>query len=198
MTARRLLPRELVGDRIIVRSWRPDDARMHFEALDRHRAALKRWLPWPDQYQTPEDSASYVQRMHDGWAEGNQFIVVITHREDGRMLGGSGLHSVDWAVPSSETGYFLLPDAEGQGYMSEAFNLLTRAAFEELGIARMWATCDVQNERSWRLLERCGYTREGHLRCERRNTQGELRDSFLYARINPALAPTLATESSKH
>lgn len=182
----RLLPRELVGDRVIVRAWRPEDASMHFEALSRHRTALKRWLPWPDQYQTPEDSAGYVQRMHDGWSSGDQFIVVVVHRDDGRMLGGSGLHRVDWSVPSAETGYFLLPDAERQGFMREAFSLLASAAFDHLGIVRLWATCDVQNERSWRLLERCGFAREGTLRRERRNPLGELRDSFLYARLNPA------------
>jgi RimJ/RimL family protein N-acetyltransferase len=52
--------------------------------------------------------------------------------------------------------------------------------FRELGLHRMWADCDPDNVGSWRVLEKIGMRREGHLR-ENALVKGAWVDSLIYA-----------------
>lgn len=83
--------------------------------------------------------------------------------------------------PFRPLGYFLHPAARGRGAATEAVRLVTDWAFAALRARRVWASCDRANERSWRLLERCGFRREGHLVNGRVGAQGRLRDTLICA-----------------
>lgn len=61
-------------------------------------------------------------------------------------------------------GYVMNPDHWGHGYATEAVNLLLALLFQERDAHRVVARCDPRNVASWRLLERVGMRREGHLR----------------------------------
>ena len=49
----------------------------------------------------------------------------------------------------------------GRGYMQEGLTLLTRLACNTMGLHRLEANIQPENVRSQRLVERCGFTREG-------------------------------------
>jgi ribosomal-protein-serine acetyltransferase len=174
------LPDELRGERIVLRPYRHGDGATFFAAVDRHREELKTWVAWVDRYRTPDDAEAYVRRMAGKWLTREALIVGIWTL-DGEYCGGTGFHGFDWSVPSLELGYFLHRDARGRGYGAEAVRLVTEWGRHGLGARRIWASCDVQNDRSWRLLERCGYRREAHLRNECRDHHGVLRDTYRYA-----------------
>jgi RimJ/RimL family protein N-acetyltransferase len=52
-------------------------------------------------------------------------------------------------------------------------------------VHRVWATCDVDNPRSARVLEKAGLSREAVLRAwgVRPNVSPEPRDMFMYAKV---------------
>jgi ribosomal-protein-alanine N-acetyltransferase len=52
----------------------------------------------------------------------------------------------------------------GQGYMTEGMSLVLRHAFVKLELHRVEANIQPGNTRSIRLVERCGFTREGFSR----------------------------------
>ncbi|MDD4074820.1 MAG: GNAT family protein [Eubacteriales bacterium] len=52
----------------------------------------------------------------------------------------------------------------GQGFAAEALKRIVRFCFEETELQRLWTDVDVRNTASVRLLERCGFTREGLIR----------------------------------
>jgi RimJ/RimL family protein N-acetyltransferase len=56
------------------------------------------------------------------------------------------------------------PTARGGGFGSEAVRLLVNHLFDSTAVARVGATCDVENAGSYRLLDRLGFRREGELR----------------------------------
>jgi RimJ/RimL family protein N-acetyltransferase len=62
-----------------------------------------------------------------------------------------------------ELGYVFHPDHWGRGYASRAASALVNAAFSEGNAHRVQASCNPDNVASWRLLERIGFRREGHL-----------------------------------
>ena len=77
-------------------------------------------------------------------------------------------------------GYALDSDYLGRGYMTEALKRVLTMGFDDLELHRIWATADVENARSWRLMERVGMVREGLLR-EDKLVRGRWRDSYMYS-----------------
>lgn len=172
---------ELIGARVTLRAFRDEDALPLWNAIDRARAHLKRWMPWVDEHNDLAFSQTYVRRMQAKWLLREDFPMAIWRSGDGELLGATGLHRIDWAIPSMEMGYWLTPAAEGKGYATEAARLLIRFAFESLRAERLVITCDSRNKRSAAVPERLSFTLEGTLRDERRDTAGMLSDTALFA-----------------
>lgn len=68
----------------------------------------------------------------------------------------------------------------GQGLATEAGRAVIEWIFMTLAMHRIWAVCNPENTGSWRVMEKLGMRREGHLRrVERVGTMW--RDHYLYA-----------------
>ncbi|WP_245625120.1 GNAT family N-acetyltransferase [Paenibacillus stellifer] len=61
-----------------------------------------------------------------------------------------------------ELGYVFHSGYQGFGYATEASRELMKLGFNEFKARRMIAHCNPLNSRSWRLLERLKFRREGH------------------------------------
>ena len=84
-------------------------------------------------------------------------------REDERLIGHVGFHP--WFAPRIyEIGWVFHPHYHGRGYATEAAAALLRYGFESLSVHRVIATCQPENTPSWRVMEKLGMQREGHLR----------------------------------
>ncbi|WP_338244055.1 GNAT family N-acetyltransferase [Aurantiacibacter hainanensis] len=75
-----------------------------------------------------------------------------------RMVASSEVEQV------AEIGYILVPGNEGRGIARECVSALITHLIREEGFHRIFADVDPRNTRSNALLERLGFTREGHLR----------------------------------
>jgi RimJ/RimL family protein N-acetyltransferase len=82
---------------------------------------------------------------------------LIRARSDGRLLGSTGLGFLrpDEAV----TGYVLARDAWGKGFATEALGAMVDVS-RRIGVARLHALCHPQHRASWRVLEKCGFSRD--------------------------------------
>ncbi len=87
-----------------------------------------------------------------------------------------------------ELGYVLARRHWGYGFMSEAVTAVVDWAFSELSVLRIGAVCDIDNQRSARLLERAGFEREGVLRswAVHPNISATPRDCYSYSKIRNA------------
>ena len=177
------LSERLIGENIVVRPYRMGDAAVHFDAIQEDRAELAQWVAWTDSFQTLADSEDYVLKMAGRWVTREGLIMGIFSKDEKTLYGGTGFHGFDWKVPSLEIGWFLRKSARGQGIGAAAVTLCCKLAFEQIGANRVWGTVDVLNDRSWRLFERVGFTREAHLRGECRDHHGSVRDTFVYAML---------------
>ncbi len=143
-------------------------------------------------YEPPEggavDRRQLVERFVAAQSDPNRrsFQLAITLRGDGRLIGQVGVRLrrlVDFGVPNAafeaDIGYELDPAHWRRGLATEAAGAMVRWAFAELKVHRVWAACAAENEPSWRLLERLGFKREGHLR-ENEQMRGRWWDTYLY------------------
>jgi len=80
---------------------------------------------------------------------------------------GSFVGSVGYTVTEVTTvgklvglGYFMLPEYQGKGYMSEAVREVIRFAFEENQVYRISTGCLAENKASERIMQKCGMIKE--------------------------------------
>lgn len=101
----------------------------------------------------------------------------IADRSSGRVIGTLAAHESKPHV--AEVGYMVLRSHWGRGYAYEAISRLIDQLFDDEGYRRIWADTDPDNTPSNGLLERLGFTCEGHLRGEWETHIG-VRDSFIW------------------
>lgn len=108
------------------------------------------------------------------------YTLGVVDRADDTLVGSVGLTVDSLHHRRAELGYVLRRERWGRGLAVEASRLMLDLAFDELGLHRVWAICDVGNPASARVLEKLGMIREGRLRADLR-IGDEFRDAWLYA-----------------
>ena len=101
------------------------------------------------------------------------------------LVGSSGLHRIDWAVPKFEIGYWCRTGMTGRGYVTEAVRGIAAFAFDVLGAQRVEIRCDPLNRPSARVAELAGFNLEGELRNDARGTDGTLRNTLVFSAVPP-------------
>jgi RimJ/RimL family protein N-acetyltransferase len=181
------VPERLEGERTVLLAPRAGLGAEMAIVLAQSLSHLRPWMPWAQEAPSAESSEVVVRRMQaDFIARRDLCFQIYARKPDGsagRMLGGTGLHRIDWAVRKFEIGYWIRPEAAGQGHVSEAVRLLAALAFDRLGARRVEIRCDARNLKSRAVAERCGFTLEGVLRCDALGVDGLSRDTAVYARI---------------
>jgi ribosomal-protein-alanine N-acetyltransferase len=98
------------------------------------------------------------------------------------MIGTAGFNHISFKNGRAEISYDLDPNYWGMGYMSKSLNAILDFAENELELIRVQATVDIDNDRSIKLLERCGLLQEGILK-KYEVVAGQHKDYFMYSKI---------------
>jgi ribosomal-protein-serine acetyltransferase len=170
-------------ERLLLRAPRPGDGPVVNASIVESYDELRAWMPWAIEPQSVADTEAVMRRAAAAFLKREDLMLLLFRKSDGLHVGSSGLHRIDWSVPRFEIGYWLRTSLHGQGYMTEAVNGITRFAFDTLKAERVEIRCDVLNHKSAAVAERAGYTQEARLHRDSRGTRGELRDTFIYARL---------------
>lgn len=178
-------PDQFETERLLLRAPRAGDGPAINEAIAESLPELRRWMPWAKNGQSLDESEAYARRSAAEYIMRKQFPMLIFELETGKFVGGIGLHRIEWEVPAVEIGYWVRTSLQGQGYITEAVNRLTEAAFDLLNARRVCIHCDALNERSANVARRAGFEQEAHLRNDRRDVNDELCDTLIFARVRP-------------
>lgn len=112
------------------------------------------------------------------------FRLAIADRSSGCMVGSIGFHTVSPENRTAELAYDLSPPAWGQGIASAMALTLVDWAHGHVGLLRVQATALNSNSRSLKVLERCGFEREGLLRSYRL-VRGRPGDFWMFSHVVP-------------
>ena len=108
----------------------------------------------------------------------------------GEATGGIGLElGGDIERRSAELGYWLGEAFWGKGITTAAVRALTGYGFEALNLTRIFAVPFASSSASIRVLEKCGYIREGLMR-RSAVKEGVVIDQVLYALTDEDFVPT--------
>lgn len=168
----------IVTERLVLRDLTMDDA----PAVHRYGSdpEVVRYMPWGPN--TWADTQDFLERkLDDQRADPRRgFDLAVTLASSGELIGACGITIISTERLQAAMGYAYRRDIWGRGYATEAARALVAFGFEQLGMHRICAYCDVDNIASARVLEKTGMQREGLVRHDA-FMHGQWRDSYLYA-----------------
>ncbi len=121
---------------------------------------MTRLLGWP-RHESANATRAFVDFSDAEWTRWPAGPYLVESGEDGSLLGSTGF-GFETAYRAA-TGYVLAKDAWGKGYATEALAAVIDIA-RGVDLVRLYALCHLENPASWRVLEKCGFAREGILR----------------------------------
>lgn len=134
--------------------------------------------------QRPEDLSHYASLL-DSPTPSSMFRLAIADRATDRLAGTIGFHTVSPENHSAEIAYDLAPEFWGKGIASDICKAIVRWAHADASLNRVQATVLTTNARSIKVLERCGFEREGLLR-QYRAVRGRPGDFWMYSHVQRA------------
>jgi len=172
------MPERIETERLVLRKPRMDDASAIFHGWAQDEE-VTRYLTWRP-HQRVEQTEEFVQSCLSAWEYETRFPYMITLKENAEVVG-----MIDPRIEGQKVGigYGARRAHWGKGYVPEATGAIIAWAFAQPSIYRVYATTDVENVASRRVLEKVGMQCEGILRkyILHPNRSDIPRDSYMYA-----------------
>lgn len=172
------MPEQMETERLILRKPGPDDAHPIFVgwAQDQEVTRYLTWRPHQHIAQTEE----FIRACLVAWDQGIRFPYMMTRKGSKAVIG---MIDPRMEGPRVGIGYAAARAYWGKGYVPEATRAIIHWAFQQPSIYRVYATTDIENLASQRVLEKVGMHCEGLLRkyIVHPNISDIPRDSYMYA-----------------
>lgn len=153
----------LKTDRLLLRQIVANDINNIFKGLS-HPDVIKYYaVSFPTLLATQEQMNWYANMIKDDtgrcWA--------ICSADNSIFYGVCTLSSWNKQHRKAETGYWLLPEFWGKGFVAEALQAVFKYGFEDMNLHRIMAEVEDDNPASIAVLKKLGFTKEGTLKeCE--------------------------------
>ena len=142
-------------ERLILRKWKEKDAEILYGlAKEPEIGKGAGWLPHKD----PDYSKAIIRSI---LSEDGEFAIALKNSPEnpigsiGVRIGSCEKRGIK-REDEAEIGYWIGKDYWGQGYAAEALAELIRYSFVEIGLSTIWCGYFDGNEKSKRVIEKCG------------------------------------------
>ena len=151
------------GRGLLLRAPQMSDFPQWSELREKSRAYLTPWEPiWPSDDLSRSGFRRRLRRYAEDIAADRSYPFLAFREQDGELIGGITLANVRRGIVQTGTiGYWIGQRHAGRGYMTAALRVLLPSLFGELNLHRIEAACIPSNVASIRVLEKCGFVREG-------------------------------------
>jgi RimJ/RimL family protein N-acetyltransferase len=176
------IPSRIETERLYLRPYQAADGAMLYAVGQRNRKHLSKFEAgnFLNHFEDEQHAEVIVRELALDWMARKHFFLGIFDRETDQWVGQIYIGPTKWDLPEFTIGYVVDIEHEGRGYITEAVKAALRFIFEHLRAHRVCSDCNDTNVRSYRVLERCGFTREGHFRENKKNPDGSFHGDFQY------------------
>lgn len=168
-----------LGD-MILREIVEDDAQDYLNYMG--RSEMSAFLTDANRPKTLEQALEEVRYWGSLFRNKRSFYWGISLKESNKLIGTAGFNIISGVHLRAEISYDLDYEYWGKGVMLKTIKGILKFSDFALGLIRVQATVITTNERSIKVLERCGFVNEGILR-KYEIVEGEHKDYYMYARV---------------
>jgi RimJ/RimL family protein N-acetyltransferase len=171
----------ITTERLVLRRFRAADAPVL--AAYRSDPDVARYQSWDAPFPLLRAETAVANFIASDPGSAGWFQYAIEHAREKVLIGDVAVHLHDNLL-QAELGFTLSPAYQGKGYATEAVGAVLDRLFRVQGLHKVTGECDARNAPSAGLMERLGFTREGHLR-QQTFIKGEWTDDLLYGLLAP-------------
>jgi RimJ/RimL family protein N-acetyltransferase len=176
------LPTCFETGRLDLRCYQPGDGPWYYAMSQKNQDHLRRYEAENAVLTiTSEVEAEvFVRSSAAAWSARDCFFLGAFDKATDEFVAQIYIGPLNWDLPEFTIGYFADKEHEGRGFVTEAVKASLMFIFEHLKAHRVGLETDDTNLRSLRVAERCGFTREGHIRQNKKNPDGTITGTFWY------------------
>ena len=153
-------------DRFLLRQFCSDDLAFVFEGLS-HPDVI---LYYGVSYASLDNTSKQLIWFNDLQKNETGIWWAICDKENLGLLGAIGFNDLSKTDQKAEIGFWLLPEHWGKGIIKEVANPICNYAFEKLGLRKIEAMVETENENSKKVLKKIGFDyQETMENCETKN-----------------------------
>lgn len=162
----------IVDNDILLRTYEVADALELFDAVNNSRKHLNPWLEWVSKTTKPEHSLHFIQQSLQQL--NNQEALALGIFDNGKVIGGVGMHDWDQETKRAQIGYWINAEQEGKGIVNRSLVKFLEFLFDKTGFNKIEIHFVQSNKRSAKVASRLGFKVEGIIRqCIMRNGMPE-------------------------
>ncbi|MFX1475311.1 MAG: GNAT family N-acetyltransferase [Promethearchaeota archaeon] len=151
---------------MIIRKYMEGDGRELYLLLERsnNREFLRENVEEVSSIKTKREAEIKVRKHSAEWFARDRFVMGIWLKSENKYVGEIWIEPKKWEVPSFEIGWFLDQGYQRRGIATEAARRSLEFIFNDLNAHKVIVITRDTNPRSYKVAERLGFRREGHLR----------------------------------
>ncbi|MEO0335094.1 MAG: GNAT family N-acetyltransferase [Pseudomonadota bacterium] len=167
----------LETERLILRDYKLQDwEAVHVYGSVPEFSQYEMWGP-----NTIEDTKKFISDMivNSKDRPRYRFEFAVELKSEKYLIGGCGLRRDSQESCIANMGWAINPKYQGVGIATEAARACLNFGFQELNLAVVYATCDTRNIASYRVMQKIGMKRVGHMIGDRK-IDSKILDSYRY------------------
>ena len=138
------------------------------QLLSSYIKALKEWMPDKSMYTYWGKPAGKTDKnpqllFEKAEKKTNSFHWGIALNESDKVIGEAWIYLIE-KNRMAKIALRIAPAYQGKGLATEAAKAIIDFCFTHTELQRIWTDVDIRNIGSWKVLEKCGFTREGMIR----------------------------------
>lgn len=169
--------KKIETERLIIRPFEKNDLLDFYEYCQNPNVGPNAgWKP----HKSIEESKNILNKFING-----NDVMAIEIKTDKKVIGSIGLHKDEKRSieKAKMIGYILSESYWGKGFMTECVKAVINFAFENMELEVLSVFHFSSNERSHRVIEKCGFKLEGTLRKAFEIYDGRIEDDVCYSII---------------
>ena len=170
---------KLYTERLILRKLTINDSKDIF--LFTSNEKITEFLSWSS-HKSETDTKQFLKSVLKNYELNIPAQWGIELREEKKIIGIAGFISFSSEHNKGEIAYILSPYYQNKGYMTEALKKIVGYSFNDLGLVRLSARCEIDNFASEKVMQKIGMTQEGIAR-KFLIRRGDFRDYKFYSTI---------------
>jgi ribosomal-protein-alanine N-acetyltransferase len=173
-----IFDQKLKTERLILRRLELSDVQDMFEYTS--NPDVTKYLEW-NHHKDISLTRSFINKAIANYEnDKTSFLWAIELGVESALIGVVRIYDYSHQNRRAEISYILNPRYHGNGYISEAIDMVLRFCFDNLLVGRIQAKCDANNIASEKVMNKAGMLREGIMR-NYFFAEGEYKDALLYA-----------------
>ncbi|HLG03389.1 MAG TPA: GNAT family N-acetyltransferase [Bacteroidia bacterium] len=175
----------LTTERLLIRSFVPDDAEQLYRMVTNEKESLRDYFPLTvENTYSLSATRKFVRWREEETKAGKSLFAGIFTADKAQLIGQLTVKDINWRVPKCELGYFIVASERGKGFAPEALVSATEFCFSKAGMVKLLLRIEQTNRASIQVAGKCGYTCSGTLRNDFRGADGRLMDCEIWEKIN--------------